>query len=161
MCFSVDGPLLERWFLKTAINATVLLERAAIWAVDETTARPPMALVEMAYGLRPVERPFGLYAAARVGDGFQSQDRVSCHPLSDTAGRIAAALFEFRGFSFLLNMRAQEPDFILTNERGGGILRTGNELFFRLSRINNDVGGFRSHYLDFSWPSKDFYHFAA
>jgi hypothetical protein len=160
-CYSIDGPLLERWFLKTAINATLLLHRPPTWAANGLQGNPPLLLVEMAFGLLEIEKPFGLYTVATVGETIESQDRVSCHPLGSVNGQLSGALFEFRGFTFLLNMRRQLPEDVRAAQPDGRVLRTGEELFYRLNRVNKDVAGLRSHFLDFEWPGQNQRHFAS
>lgn len=74
--FEVDGPLLERWFLKTIINMAV--GQSLPIGLGAAPSRPTMELVEMVYGRRPIASPRGLFCVARpgnehsFGEGFQS-----------------------------------------------------------------------------------------
>ena len=64
--FTVDGALLERWFLKTLIN----LSHGGQWIVGEGThaaGMPNEELVEIAFGRAAFREKAGLYIAAYDG----------------------------------------------------------------------------------------------
>lgn len=158
--FSVDGPGLERWFLKTAINVAIFLKREPPWAHDPKHGLPPRDVVEMAFGIRPVPRPFGLYTVAAVGDPIVSKEEVRCHMLYAKGKRVAGATFVFRGFEFMLNLTSAPVEGILSQIENSIVIRPKDQLHYHLSRINSDVNGYRSHFLDFNWPEVDFNHLA-
>ena len=159
-CFSIDGPLLERWFLKTAINTVMLIGRTRAWAMSAPAGAPPLELVQMAHGNCAIEKPFGLYSLASVGQSIDSKDHVSCHPLAVADGSVAAALFEFRGLSFLLNMQPLAPSDVRLAHDRDKILKPSDNYLYHLNRVNCDVQGERSHFLDFNWPDSKFDHFS-
>jgi hypothetical protein len=69
--FEVDGPRLERLFLKLAINNAFLFGQLPIGGPDAEPAWPTRELVEMVYGRRPITRPAGLFYLATVGDQYE------------------------------------------------------------------------------------------
>lgn len=158
--YVVDGPKTERWFLKTAINVALLLKREPLWAFDGSQGSPPRKLVEMAFGLRDVPRPLGLYVAGAVGDLIDSREEVRCDLLFDTQQQISAALFLFRGLTFLLNLRDVAVGDIGSTEASKSLTRSREDFLYHLNRLNSDVGGYRSHFLEFVWPGAKFHHFA-
>lgn len=157
---SVDGPRLERWFLKTAINVGLVLKKTPVWAYDGATGSPSPEIVEMAFGLRPISAPMGLYASARVGDDIISNEEIVCEILYNTSSAIGGASFRFRGFGFVLNLRNEPVTGIARQETPHQPERTASDLLYRLHRINSDVAGYRSHFVDFNWPGRVFNHFA-
>ncbi len=96
----IDGPLLERWFLKTLINLSVGGE----WPIGSHAeiGKPSQDLVEIAFGKRDFEHGAGMYVAARAGEQIDSMDRVNFTPMTDEKGRLTAGRFNFRGYRFLL-----------------------------------------------------------
>jgi hypothetical protein len=158
-CFSIDGARFERWFVKTTINiATLLRGGVPEWAFDGTVGRPPLPLVEAVFGVRKIERPIGLYTAAAVGDDIRSTEEVRSALLFDEDSRIGGASYVFRGYSFVVNLRNREIAGVRAGD-DGRTLRTKDNLIYHLNRMNIDVGGHRSAYIDFNWPDADFYHF--
>ncbi|MFZ3211983.1 MAG: hypothetical protein WA188_10740 [Terriglobales bacterium] len=95
----IDGPLLERWFLKTLINLTFGGE----WPIGSNVkGTPSRELVEVAFGRRQFEHGAGLYLAGRAGEQIDSMDRVNFTPMTDKADNLAAGRFNFRGYTFFL-----------------------------------------------------------
>jgi hypothetical protein len=99
---TIDGPRLERWFLKTLINVSF----GGQWTIGR--GRHPVGsvsheLVEAAFGFRSFGHGAGLYTSARKGEQVDSMDRVNVVPL--TYGQhLCAGRFNFRGFTFFLNL---------------------------------------------------------
>jgi hypothetical protein len=102
---AIDGPRLERWFLKTLINLGVVGKE---W--------PPGAgyrgisakdLVEIAFGLRRFENGGGMYIAARAGEQVDSMDRVQFTSMTE-GKNLVAGRFNFRGYTFFLNLLPQK-----------------------------------------------------
>jgi hypothetical protein len=60
-----DGFLLERWFLKHAINLFVASGSAKRWLGGLVPSKPPQQIVQAAFGLIRLQRPSGLYNWAR------------------------------------------------------------------------------------------------
>jgi hypothetical protein len=100
----LNGPLLERWFLKTTINLVHVQTHPATWPNATSERTPPRDVVETVFGLIPIARPRGLHAAAAVGQNVHSHDYVGFAPVNDlNTGYLAAGMFEFRGFRFVLS----------------------------------------------------------
>jgi len=99
---TIDGPRLERWFLKTLIN----LSFGGEWTIGRGThpvGTVAHGLVEVAFGIRQFQDGAGLYVSARRGENIDSFDRVSMTPLS-YGHHLCAGRFNFRGFAFFLNL---------------------------------------------------------
>jgi len=99
---AIDGPRLERWFLKTLIN----LSFGGEWTIGRGShpgGTVSQELVEIAFGRRPFENGAGLYLSGRTGETFESFDRVSMTPLTDEQF-LCSGRFNFRGFTFFLNL---------------------------------------------------------
>src|ERR1039457_6265753 len=68
--YTIDGLLLERWFLKTFINLSVVDNK---WIIGEGThpcGMPSDDLVRIAFGLNRFEGNLGLSIASHVGEQF-------------------------------------------------------------------------------------------
>jgi hypothetical protein len=95
----INGPLLERWFLKTLINLSI----GGAWPIGSgVKGRPSKELVEIAFGKRQFESGAGLYVAGRPGEKIDSMDRVNFTPMTDEANVLVAGRFNFRGYTFFL-----------------------------------------------------------
>jgi hypothetical protein len=102
----IDGPRLERWFLKTLIN----LSFGGRWVIGPGThlaGSVSQTLVEVAFGLRQFQNGAGLYVSARKGDQVDSMDRVGATPMT-YGEHLCAGRFNFRGFNFFLNLTPQK-----------------------------------------------------
>jgi hypothetical protein len=96
---TIDGPRLERWFLKTLINLTFGGE----WPIGlGNKGEPSQELVEIAFGQRQFRNGGGLYLAARAGEQIDSMDRVNITPMTDKSNTLVAGRFNFRGYTFFL-----------------------------------------------------------
>lgn len=105
--FSIDGPLLERWFLKTLINVNFGGE----WPIGSSVKGvPSKELVEVAFGKRLFENGAGLYVAGRAGEHIDSFDRVSFTPMTDAQDTLVGGRFNFRGYTFFLCLIPQKFD---------------------------------------------------
>jgi hypothetical protein len=101
----IDGPRLERWFLKTLIN----LSFGSPWVIGLGTHPAGTVsdeLVKIAFGLRAFENGAGMYISGRVGEQVDSMDRVGMTPMT-LEQNLCAGRFNFRGFTFLLNLTPQ------------------------------------------------------
>ena len=58
---TINGPLLERWFVKTTINIQMLAAKGKAWIGGSDATHPPIKLVRWAFGLDPVPPPCGLW----------------------------------------------------------------------------------------------------
>jgi hypothetical protein len=106
--FEIDGPLLERWFLKTLIN----LSFGNQWTIgpgSHAEGTPSKELVEIVFGVRRFEKGGGLYIAGRAGEQIDSMDRVNFTPMTDR-NNLMAGRFNFRGYTFFLSLVPEKFD---------------------------------------------------
>lgn len=151
--FPVSGPLLERWFLKTTINLACAQDSQLKWAdTDAPISKPPLLLVEMAFGRRGIEKPRGLYGVAISGEKGESTDSVAFSPLVRHGTHVVGGTFTFRGQRFLLFVAKDEPpaDFDLpgTSMRGW----ENNRLYYHVEKFQWQIGKSVSHRVEVNWP---------
>jgi hypothetical protein len=130
--FEIDGPSLERWFLKTLIN----LSFGGQWVIgpgSHAEGTPSKELVEIAFGLRQFENGGGLYIAGRAGEQIDSMDRVNVTPMTE-ANNLMAGRFNFRGYTFLLSLVSEKFDML-----------GDSYLLYRQSTLRCHVQGRLSH----------------
>lgn len=139
----IPGDLFERWLLKTLINFELLAD---------FNTRPPMDVVEIAFGLRPFGPRAGLYFDGSPGDVLNTDGHFRYVQLiSDDGGSTKAAggRFSVGGFSFLLmiaNLLASEPE--VTPSDSGAV--TPVDPLHRPHRFNFKSAT-ASHVIAFSW----------
>jgi hypothetical protein len=98
-----SGPLLERWFIRHAINLFVALAPKKYWYDGSEPTIPSRDVLEAVAGLGQLVYPRGLYNwAGRHGEQRVVGDQVGFLPLYDSNGRYAGAVFEFQALSFLI-----------------------------------------------------------
>jgi hypothetical protein len=141
--FSVDGRLLERWFLKTLINIAWNGVRV-IGPGEHDAGTPSLDLVEAAFGRRDLPEPSGLYLSATVGEDMVLEDRVRIIPKAE-GNNLVAAEFLFRGCKFFLCLLP------VRFERDGR-----SHLLYRNSVVKFRVYNYRhrflvSHQIAFKW----------
>lgn len=99
---TLDGEVLERWFLKTLINITAGGSEK-IGPKSTMPGEPSPDLVEIAYGHRKFVPNAGLYNSAEIGEKIDMEDRVSFQPFFDLKNEfVMGGTFYFRGFRFML-----------------------------------------------------------
>jgi hypothetical protein len=99
----IDGPLFERWLLKTLINIEV---------VSDFTIKPSLEIVQRAFGARPLPSGSGLFHSGRVGQKISIEDRMTYRrKIFDVNGtkQVCAASFMICNFEFLFTLG--EPRF--------------------------------------------------
>lgn len=106
--YQIDGPMLERWFLKTLINISCDGEWP-IGRASEVPGRPHDKLVKIAYGREEFENRAGLYFLAKPGMRIESADTILFSPLVKERHHIEGGLFTFRGQGFLLYLESEGP----------------------------------------------------
>jgi hypothetical protein len=100
-----DGLLLERWFLKHAVNLFVVSGSNRRWPGGFVPSKPPQEIVEAAFGLVRLQHPRGLYnwAGGRLGERRIVGDQIGFQPIFDRAGEfVGAHFFEFQALNFLI-----------------------------------------------------------
>lgn len=91
----INGVLLERWFLKTAIDILYV----GLLKVD----KPPRELVEIAYGIKKFPNGVGLCIAGKIGgQRIDSDDDLKFVPIIKNEDELVMCIFEFRGWKFVL-----------------------------------------------------------
>jgi hypothetical protein len=100
--YNINGNLFQRWFLKTAINLVQVLEGPLEWFENSSPKKsPPKIFVEVAYGLREMERPYGLFQCNCEKEVIRMEDAVTFKPLF-VLNKIIGFEFKFGGLKFLL-----------------------------------------------------------
>lgn len=106
--YAVDGPLLERWFLKAAINNTFQATEMPIGSPTGTPGWPTRELVEMVYGVRPVPRDegAGLFLLAAVSQKLDFSEEFSLLYFDRNSTHVAGCVFSFRTMHFGVHFEA-------------------------------------------------------
>ena len=99
--FTLNGPMLERWFLKTLINICSAQEYP-VGSLSALQGQPSDELVQIAFGSETFRGKAGLYSVVQVGQEVQSSDKLGFMSLIEKQ-YVAGGLFAFRGFRFLLS----------------------------------------------------------
>jgi len=150
--YEADGARLERWFLKTVINLGASRSAGGKWAIDRTPlAKPPEAFVRAAFGEASLEPPLGLYGVVSSREDFSFQERVEISTLLDNAGDVAAALIQFHGLRFFLNLQIGTVPRSFNLPLGGHWVPSN--VVHHMGRINFNVAGRRSHQINFRWST--------
>ena len=138
----IDGPLLERWFLKTLIN----LSFGGEWPIGSNEkGLPSSELVEVTFGKRQFERGAGLYLAARAGEQIDSMDRFNLTPMTNQENKLVAGRFNFRGLTFFLSLVPEKFDKL-----------GDSDLLYRESTIKCAVKERLSHVIEIKgWPNPE------
>lgn len=148
--FRIDGPGLERWFLKTLINIAFRSEYR-IGEDSTTRGEPSIRLVETAFSVRNFEGRAGIYQVAHVGEQIQSDDAFKFSPLIRDTGNIAGGMFAFRGFRFLSFLG---PGGLGTLPHGIGLPGEDwgiSQLNFHLKEMRVMINGRVSHVIKIKW----------
>ncbi|MEQ1734982.1 MAG: hypothetical protein ABL886_00965 [Rhodoglobus sp.] len=106
---TVDGALLERWFLKTVLTHLAGAEGLPIGSPEPAPDTPTGALVEMAFGRRPIVPPIGLWLASYVDEQVSTRQDFSMLPIIKDGIYVTALLFIFRGIRFVVGLDADLP----------------------------------------------------
>jgi len=106
--YTVVGPMLERWFLKTLINMEAVGKQGMpIGPYQGKAGEPPQGLVEISFGHKQFQNGAGLYSLSREGQSIYLEERVLCSSWirdSEQGSYIAAAEFLFYGYTFFLHL---------------------------------------------------------
>lgn len=153
--YEIDGPLLERWFLKTAVNLSILHKTNDVWSLDGSPlSSPSETIARLTFGYTPIARPMGLYAGASVGDDVQSREGFEAAPVYNFDHGLVAYVFQFHGLRFALWLNGTEPPTVLHVPWGRGKAAKARDLIYHLVYIKNEIGGHISDYVDFMWPGR-------
>jgi len=139
--FPIDGPRIERWFLKTLINATYQTESP----IEDSS------LVEIAFGRKPFEPNAGLYGVYDPPEKRQLFDGISVSSFT-VRGRVVGATFSFLGFRLLLYLDKRGPElpFMEVGTEHGRISEIIEPTYHPL-QIGYQAGKGTSHAVVFQW----------
>jgi hypothetical protein len=148
---SINGIMLERWFLKTLINISLVDRKYPIGGISSKNA-PTEDLVKIAFGLAPFLGRSGLYSVIYDGQRIDSSDVISFSPLIKDKSYIAGGKFSFRGFKFLLFLLPEGPPEQLTGIRFGEEDWGQAQLNYHNRSITEELQGHRlSQIVDIDW----------
>jgi hypothetical protein len=103
--YTFNGPLFERWLLKTMINMEMAGDQNLPVGPYFNQPQPACDLVETTYGKRNLSGNAGLYFAATLGQRVKMEERlqyVSMVGSSPNGNYVAGGGFVFFGFRFML-----------------------------------------------------------
>ncbi|MDQ6768667.1 MAG: hypothetical protein M3Z54_01610 [Gemmatimonadota bacterium] len=151
--FEIPEPwLLERWFLKTALNLCVVADSKEVWRQTRLPlSQLPEKLVQIAFGLEPFVKPMGLYATAALGENVAVSEGVSFSPLIYGEEGMIGALFTFRGFRFVLHLEPLELPAVLEVPGVGVRHWPTGKLLYHHQRYNWAVGRKITRYVQLLW----------
>lgn len=148
--YSVDGPGLERWFLKTLINLT-FEGGYPIGRESAQPGRPSEHLVHIAFGRRKFEERAGLYSVIHPGMKMFSAERIAFTPLIKLGTHIEGALFGFAGFIYLLFLEKEGPPPRLTGISFCGEDLGKSQLNFHNEQATDMAGRYKSQTITTTW----------
>jgi len=142
--FHIDGPLMERWFLKTLINA----------AYHTDSPIEDDLLVEIAFGKKSFEPPAGLYGIYDPPEKRQLWDGISVHAFT-VRNRVVGATFSFLGFRLLLYLDKKGPELpFMKIGTASGETSEVIEPTYHLVGIDYSAGRGISHSVVFQWHTR-------
>ena len=148
--YMIDGPNLERWFLKTLINIVIVGKgKVPIGSNRGDAGEPSQELVEIAFGRKQFVDGAGIYFFSHTQLTWDPNgEGVTCIPwiLADPAGaHIVAGEFWFYEFPFFLNLMPVKIP-LTWNFKGRPA-----KFLHRLSRINFNLEGDVRQKVNFKW----------
>ena len=144
---TVHGPFVDRWFLKTAITNAVKFKQP-IGSPDAAPGSPTRELVEMVYGVRPIQRPIGFAAVQWVNNTINYGKEEFSFVYYDRNGtHLAGCIVAFRTLTFAVKLETYDmPEHLfqrLFNQPEAAVLQP-----FR--GLNSDVNAF----VHINWPDE-------
>lgn len=149
--FPIDGPLMERWFLKTLINAAY--DRGSPIGIDsEEIGQPSKTLVEIAFGKRPFKAKAGLFGIFDALERKPQMDGLSIQTFNTQKNQVLGAVFAFLGFRLLLFLDEKGPQlpYMEIGTAAGGISEV-IEPTYHPAKIDYFAGKSVSHSITFKW----------
>jgi len=140
--FSIDGPKLERWYLKTLLNFSVD-QQLIIGPGTHDAGTVPTSLARIAFGLEEFTDWRGLYTAFRKHETFNHEHRVG-YTAKALGPNLAMGSFHLYGFRFYLNLLPVPTKYMAIED---------SEVFYRQTHFAHQTNGRFSHQLSISWPS--------
>lgn len=151
--FEMDGPRLERWFLKTGLTVSQIWDQPYAWGLTgEALTNVPNELVLAALGRTELAPPMGLYTAGFVGEQVEFRDKVEIGSLKKFERDVVGFVFNFRGVRFLLWLSKDNlPNPI---ELPGSVRWPSSTVSRHLGFLKWDSGRWPSHYIHIMWPNQ-------
>lgn len=147
---TINGPLFERWFLKTLINFAV--NGPYLIGLDGTVPGiAPKTLVEIVFGKRPFESGAGIAALVSKGMTFNFGDRVGYCPLLEDGIRVVGGFFVFFGFYIYLSIDGDRLSVQLTEITGLPEGCKVKDIVKPLEKIKMNLGGFTVTTAELLW----------
>ncbi|HLX00331.1 MAG TPA: hypothetical protein VKR82_16950 [Candidatus Acidoferrales bacterium] len=147
---TINGPLLERWLLKTLINFTYGRD-LPIGRDNLSPGKPSEQLVRIAFGLDRFVAGAGLYIIGHPGQKIFSVEKVSVASMLEKNEYVAGGFYIFRGNRFVLYLDSKGLPEKLTGVRveneDWGIARP----VFHPTALRFNVGKHLSHVIEFVW----------
>jgi len=142
--FHIDGLRMERWFLKTLINA----------AYHTDSPIEDDLLVEIAFGKKSFEPHAGLYGIYDPPEKRQLWDGISVHAFT-VRNRVVGATFSFLGFRLLLYLDKKGPELpFMKIGTASGETSEVIEPTYHLVGIDYSAGKGISHSVVFQWHTR-------
>jgi hypothetical protein len=105
--FTVNGYLLERWFLKTLINVVQCgVFKLPVGSDATEHGLPSRRLVEIAFGSQRFDKPEGMYSVAILNEPNSVDDRFQIVTLTKN-NHIGGALFRFGSLNYHLHLESE------------------------------------------------------
>lgn len=139
--FTIDGPKLERWCLKTLLNFS-FSRQLIIGPGTHDAGTVPHNIVRIAFGLEEFTSGRGLYTAFRQKETFNLEHRFS-YIAKAHGPNLAMGYFRLHGFRFYLNL-------LPITARHASI--EDSDVFYRETHFVQNLGSRFSHRLSISWP---------
>jgi hypothetical protein len=150
----IDGPLLERWLLKTLINISYKGDKG-IGRGSTVLGKPTDELVRIAFGLEPFRGRAGLSFVVKPGMQMLTAETLTTAPLvKEAIQRIEGGIFIFRGFPMILFLEPEGLPTPLTGIQIGNYDLGNCQMNFHNHEITENQRGLRSQVLKISWPTR-------
>jgi len=141
MQFTVDGPRLERWCLKTLLNFS-FNRHLTIGPGTHEAGAVPRELARIAFGLEEFTSGRGLYTAFKQKETFNLDDHFG-YIAKAQGSNLSMGLFRLGGFRFYLNLAPVSVPY-------AGI--EDSQVFYRQTHFKHKLGERFSHGLSIMWP---------
>ena len=139
--FTIDGPRLERWCLKTLLNFS-FGRKLMIGAGSHEPGKVPIELVRVTFGLEQFSGGQGLYTAFRPNEKFDLEYRFG-YTAKAQGSNLVMGSFRLFGFRFYLNLLPPATELTQIEE---------SQVFYRQTHFAHNVGKRFSHRLSIAWP---------
>jgi hypothetical protein len=151
--FPVNGYILERWLLKTLINAAYG-RGCRIGADSAERGEPSNALVEIAFGQNRFQPSAGMYGVYDEFETRPKEDGIDILVYNAPVGVVQGAVFSFLGFRLLLHLDRNGPTMPLMEiSVESGEAADIVEPTYHPKSVTYNAGTGVSHMVEFVWTS--------